>query len=746
LNNLLFLCLDAEIHKQSFQTHCSSLHFGVSESIYNFTGRDEELQTLKDSLTSSSASNLTVVSGMGGVGKTCLVRHFVSMEEWAEWNIIWLATETEKELKTSIEEAAKTIGERISQEVKLTLEHPFEKQLGDFYNHLDSLGRRTMLIFDNADDKFCKFDDSRLEKYFSRSIKKHYLSNVNFEHPKVIVTTRRENFSSKFSITRIKLSPLTKPEAIKLCETSLNSFKEASVEDRSKIQKDIKRLCSCLGNYSLALQQAIACLNEMMGNTCIEKFIEQYRETVKIFENEHAKLKVDCEYMYTVATVFNLSFKVIERTKNALELMYILSFCKPESTKVEFFERLYGEAVANHAIAALRRFNLIARIKYPNHGKKIVVHRVVQRVVQDRVLLNPGLIEIVFRAGITSMYPYSDREKFSSSDIFPVLKTLSLKNQKIDRTDCTIRKIYDRDWDLVQTNETATFIVLGVAFFQFYSESTWQQMFGAEKLQIARDLLENTCFRHISDEYFFPKEINQIIWESTVRSKTLSSLLWDRLDVDKLFNRLFYFEETSKDLLKSNFISVQEKSLLLSLLCECIGIGSPKDTTFNKLYMELLKSRCIVVPNEVDELWLEKSYQNRGKSQLLVLWYISDRMNWREFIFDAICLRSIDYKRTMEPTLHVLLLHLCVQVGHLNRLYRVRKDLHLMNVSVESVKFPSLQFLLPAARSKYIDDFNSRYESLKSQLRKNYEIRYFEKAASFLTKQKLTNTRNLLAF
>ena len=115
--------------------------------------------------------------------------------------------ETEEELKASFREASKAVGERIGVDVNIDLIHDkdFEKKLGGFYNLSSLMGRETMLIFDNADDKHCKFDDTRLAKYFSRSIKKHFLKNHNYQHPKVIVTTRRENFLGKFKPTRIKL-------------------------------------------------------------------------------------------------------------------------------------------------------------------------------------------------------------------------------------------------------------------------------------------------------------------------------------------------------------------------------------------------------------------------------------------------------------------------------------------------------------------------------------------------------------
>jgi len=131
---------------------------------------------------------------MGGIGKTCLIRHLVNLEDFAEWNIFWLPTETEEELKASFSQAAAVIDVKIKDAIKKldkkkkdadpkheysikidwTLAEDFENQLGRFYNLLGLMSRKTMLIFDNADDKYSKFDDSRLAKYFSRSIKKHF--------------------------------------------------------------------------------------------------------------------------------------------------------------------------------------------------------------------------------------------------------------------------------------------------------------------------------------------------------------------------------------------------------------------------------------------------------------------------------------------------------------------------------------------------------------------------------------------
>jgi len=76
-----------------------------------------------------------------------------------------------------------------------------------------------------------------------------------------------------------------------------------------------------------------------------------YRKSVRVFEEKEAE--VDHLYSYTVATVFDLSLKIIEKTENALEMMCILSFCDAEKTRIWLFEVLFGETSAKKAIAVL---------------------------------------------------------------------------------------------------------------------------------------------------------------------------------------------------------------------------------------------------------------------------------------------------------------------------------------------------------------------------------------------------------
>lgn len=341
--------------ENSFSDELAAFHFNVSNSICNFTGRGENLKQLADYI--NKDDSLTVVSGMGGVGKTCLVRHFVNMDEVAGWNILWLEAETEVDLKKSITKAATALNKLKRTKLKFDWDteneereedlgnwkQNNEEQLAEFYSVLHSLDRKTLLIFDNADDKHGNFSDKQLAKYLSISMKKHNIK-PGYKHPYIVVTARRETVLKQFQPKQIKMCPLADDEALSLCEKSLKRYE-------SSLREEVKCLCSCLANYPLAIQQAVAYLNEMMGYITISDFIEIFRKSVRVFEEKEAE--VDHLYSYTVATVFDLSLKIIEKTENALEMMCILSFCDAEKTRIWLFEVLFGETSAKKAIAVL---------------------------------------------------------------------------------------------------------------------------------------------------------------------------------------------------------------------------------------------------------------------------------------------------------------------------------------------------------------------------------------------------------
>jgi len=376
--------------------------------------------------------------------------------------------------------------------------------MAHFYNQLHSFGRKTLLVFDNADDKYGRFDEKLLTKYFPMSITKHHF-NHGYEDPHIIVTTRRELLLKHLEPRRIKLDPLAEKEALNLCKKSLEKYKNATLEEQKKNLPEIKRLCSCLGNYPLAIQQAIAYLNEKMGAVSINDFIEKYKTNVSVFQEKEAQV----DYSYTVATVFDLGLHLISCADSSLEMMYVLSFCKAEGTGIWLFEHLYKKTVAEEAAAALVKFNL-AYLDQRN----ISTHRVIQKVVRDRVLEKIDLIEVVLMAAF-----------FQENNKFPILETLKENNQHIDDLDCELNKIFINHWELIQTDSLAASAVMLIAFSGL-GAFPWNGIFGKEKWENSRSLLERTCFGAVLVTCAgFPKEVDEYVKYLTKKDEKKCSTL-----------------------------------------------------------------------------------------------------------------------------------------------------------------------------------------------------------------------------
>jgi len=368
--------------------------------------------------------------------------------------------------------------------------------MANFYNSLLSLGKKTILIFDNADDKYGNFNDSKLAKYFPMSLAKHHLQQ-GYKDPYIIVTTRKELFLHRFDSTRIQMQPFATRKALQLCKTSLKSYKNATMREQERLIPEMKRLCSCLRNYPLAVQQAIAYLNEMMEKVDIDDFIEKYKKNVKVYEDKESQVG----YSYTLATMFGLNVGLIGKADSAIEMMYILSFCKAEGTGIGLFYMLYEKAIANEAAAKLENFNLLA----VSDAKKIFVHRVVQKVVRDLVLGSIELIEVVLMAAFVD----------EGCGKFPILETLKENNQHIDSPNCELNKIFLQHWELIQTNKLAASAVMMIGLCRLEA-FRWKAVFGKKNWEDACSVLERTCFHAITQNYdCFPKEVENFVKKLT---------------------------------------------------------------------------------------------------------------------------------------------------------------------------------------------------------------------------------------
>src|ERR1700733_13479158 len=90
-----------------------SICFDVSKPVKSFTGRNDELEALHSALQSESGqvviSQITSISGLGGIGKSELARKYAWDYKKCYYNNVWINAETQESFKKSFQELAKEL-------------------------------------------------------------------------------------------------------------------------------------------------------------------------------------------------------------------------------------------------------------------------------------------------------------------------------------------------------------------------------------------------------------------------------------------------------------------------------------------------------------------------------------------------------------------------------------------------------------------------------------------------------------
>ncbi|HEV2779514.1 MAG TPA: tetratricopeptide repeat protein, partial [Actinophytocola sp.] len=307
-------------------------------------GREHELRDLRAAFHST---NVQVLSGMGGVGKTSLARAY-AQRHLADYGIVWWIrsedpSAIDAEFRSLLEillppgEAAQVTNARTTAFALLAREH-----------------RPWLLILDNVPDA---------------ASAQGLLPPAGNGH--ILITTRA---TAWFHQTTVQ--PLDTHAAVELLTTQSGDFDRTAAET----------LAEELGGLPLALTQAAGFVRANALD--LATYLRLYRD-------RGAELHLEgrpADYPHTVATTWQLAMdRLTEKTR---ELLNLIAFYAPDAIPVHLLLHSWDELARHRVIGELHSYGLVT----PAGTGKITAHHLIQAVTRNRLHANSSLPDWADRA------------------------------------------------------------------------------------------------------------------------------------------------------------------------------------------------------------------------------------------------------------------------------------------------------------------------------------------------------------
>jgi tetratricopeptide (TPR) repeat protein len=335
-----------------------------------FTSREGELQELYArfwQLESASIGHTTVISGLGGIGKTQLAVEYAYRYDEEYSCMLWARAESMEALTSSVTEIAHLLDlpEKDAQEQEITIQavKRWLQQQGGW-----------LLILDNADTP------GLLSRFLPPTVGGHLL-----------ITTRAADWSAEIpSLTHpLEVGTFSEEQgAIFLLRRSGLLAAEATLaQTEMHVQRLAMKISHELGGLPLALDQAGAYLQATSSSLDTYWGIYRQRSTQLLTERRGA------EHPESVAATWIISIQNVEQQNPvAADLLRLCAFLAPGIIPEEIITK--GASTLDHvlavaasdpylldqAIAALRASSLIAR---DQQTRTLIIHRLVQAILRD---------------------------------------------------------------------------------------------------------------------------------------------------------------------------------------------------------------------------------------------------------------------------------------------------------------------------------------------------------------------------
>lgn len=355
------------VQSKSVITHLQncleSIWWNVSPSVHNFTGREEEIIALHETITKlGNLSYGVVITGMGGVGKTEMAKHYCYSygEEYFESNVVWIDADGTNALESSFYKIAEYL----------------EIPVKDLYGNASNLktiaakvyrffaNRKGLFVFDNVHDL------NEMEDFLPTSLPSH------MKKPTILITSQFTNWGNNF-ITQ-NLGTFSKRAAERFIADNLT-------RECYQNKLVIEELASLVEFLPLALQQAVSYIQR--NQITIGQYIHLFNENSKaVFTSSVTGML----YKHTVFTTWNLALEKLRnmKAKLPLHLIRIMSFLHGKFIQKDILiTDVIKETEINEALSVLLSYSLVS-VSRENNKVNITMHSLMQIVVRETSPLN----------------------------------------------------------------------------------------------------------------------------------------------------------------------------------------------------------------------------------------------------------------------------------------------------------------------------------------------------------------------
>ena len=349
-----------------------SIRFDIKEPVSLFTGRKQELSDLHSKIQRGSEkvtviSQMTSISGLGGVGKTELAREYIN-EHSQDYdnNVIWIDAESEVTLKESFRRLAED-KLRISTKNVDGKEKDIKSIVEEVYKFFSK--RKSLFVFDNAEkgEDFNKFLPLRVLKSEDKK-------------PYIVITSRNKEWERGIEV--IELKELKLEDAIEFVKKGLS----ISEEDKSQ-DKKIESLVKELQLFPLAVQQAIAYIEDqrVTGEFEINDYLTEYKKKTKELLSSKVFRGIDNDYTKTTFTTWQITIDKIRSDEQngqlALKILDVIAYLAPEKINRGMLLDL-ADSNEEQLKTAVRLLVKYSMVNGEQKQSVLSIHRLVQQVTR----------------------------------------------------------------------------------------------------------------------------------------------------------------------------------------------------------------------------------------------------------------------------------------------------------------------------------------------------------------------------